>query len=79
MADYYPVLAHAVSKLPNNDARTRRDLYEQARGILIEKLYNDPSLAAKTAEELAALDTAIRRVEAETPPSRVKAGGAFGT
>jgi hypothetical protein len=70
MADYYPVLARAVSILPNNNARARRDLYERARAILIERLSNDPDgLAAKTAQELAALDTAIRRVEAETPPA----------
>ena len=79
MADYYPVLAHAVSKLPNNDARTRRDLYEQARGILIEKLYNDPSLAAQDCGR-------TRGARYGHPPrgggnaaGRVKAGGAFGT
>jgi hypothetical protein len=72
MADYYSVLAHAVSKLPNNNARTRRDLYERARGILIEKLSNDPGLAVKTAQELAELDTAIRRVEAETPSASMR-------
>jgi hypothetical protein len=67
MADYYPVLVRAVSILPNNNARARWDLYERARAILIEQLSNDPDgLAAKTAQELAALDTAIRRVEAET-------------
>jgi hypothetical protein len=73
MADYYPVLARAVSILPNNNARARRDLYERARAILIERLSNDPDgLAAKTAQELAALDTAIRRVEAETPPASTR-------
>jgi hypothetical protein len=70
MADYYPVLARAVSKLPNNTARSRRELYERARAIVIEQLRkNDPAgLASKTTHELAALDTAIRRVEAELPP-----------
>jgi hypothetical protein len=69
MADYYPVLARAVSRLPNNTARARRDLYERARAIVIEQLPHDPDgLAAKTVHELAALDTAIRRVEAKTAP-----------
>jgi hypothetical protein len=72
MADYYPILARAVSRLPNNNARARRELYERSRAIVVEQLRkNDPDdLASKTTHELAALDTAIRRVEAESPSSQ---------
>jgi hypothetical protein len=69
MADYYPVLASAVSRLPNNTARARQELYGRSRAIVIEQLRkNNPGdLASKTAHELAALDLAISRVEAESP------------
>jgi hypothetical protein len=74
MADYYPILTRAVSRLPNNNARARRELYERSRAIVIEQLRkNDPDdLASKTTRELAALDTAIRRVEAESPSSQTR-------
>lgn len=55
--------------MPNNTARARRELYERSRAIVVEQLRkNDPDdLASKTTHELAALYTAIRRVEAESP------------
>jgi hypothetical protein len=67
MADYYPVLARAVSKLPNNTARARRELYERAHAIVVGQLRkSDPDdITSNTKCELAALDTAIRRMEAE--------------
>jgi hypothetical protein len=34
MADYYPVLARAVSSLATNTAQARQKLYEHARSVL---------------------------------------------
>jgi hypothetical protein len=63
MADYYPVLARAVSRLSKNNARTRHELYERARGIVLEELRKrDPE---KLAPEQAALEAAVLRLEAE--------------
>ena len=63
MADYYPVLARAVSRLSENNARTRHELYERARGIVLEELRKrDPE---KLAPEQAALEAAVLRLEAE--------------
>ena len=63
MADYYPVLARAVSRLSENNARTRNELYERARGIVLEELRKrDPE---KLAPEQAALEAAVLRLEAE--------------
>ena len=38
MADYYSILARAVSRLATNNAQTRQELYEYARAILIAQL-----------------------------------------
>jgi hypothetical protein len=38
MADYYPVLARAVSSLAVNNAQTREELYEHARTVLVAEL-----------------------------------------
>jgi hypothetical protein len=72
MADYYPVLAHAVSRLANNNANDRQELYKRARTIADaqlsrEDLQRSPSQIMR---ERAALERAIRRVEAESlsPP-----------
>jgi hypothetical protein len=63
MADYYPVLARAVSRLSENNARTRNELYERARGIVLEELRKrDPE---KLAPEQAALEAAVLRLETE--------------
>ncbi len=64
MADYYPVLARAVARLPDNNARARQGLYERARAVVLEELRKqDP---AKLAPEQAQLEAAIRRLEAES-------------
>ena len=38
MADYYPILARAVSGLEVNSAQARQEIYEHARTVLIAHL-----------------------------------------
>jgi hypothetical protein len=70
MADFYPVLSRAVSRLDNNTQEARYELFARARTIAAAQLRSkDPPLAAKDiARELAALDAAIRKIEAESRP-----------
>jgi hypothetical protein len=72
MADYYPVLAHAVSRLANNNAKDRQELYKRARTIADAQLSREDlqRSASQIMRERAALEWAIRRVEAESvsPP-----------
>ena len=67
MADYYPVIARAVSRLPSKTDEARHAIYERARTALQENLRaHDPSLSpAELATEQFALDEAISRVETE--------------
>jgi hypothetical protein len=79
MADYYPVLARAVSRLPDNNGQARQEIYERARAIVLEELRKqDPK---KIASEQAQLEAAIFRLESEssihqTPPPRAPAARA---
>lgn len=76
MADFYPVLARAVSGLPKNDAQARRDLYARARAIVGEQLRRggrDP--AVDLLREQAALEAAIERIEAETRSGQAPMNG----
>ena len=68
MADYYPLLAKALANLPNRSAAsTRRAIYERARKALIGQLRSiqPPMPEGDIANEDAALDRAIARLEAE--------------
>jgi len=63
MADYYTVLARAISRLSDSNARKRHEIYERARAVVLEELSKlDPE---KIAPEQAQLEAAIQRLEAE--------------
>jgi hypothetical protein len=67
MADYYPLIAKAVSGLEKSTVEARRALYDRARTALLAQLRGvEPALSEPdiTRERLA-LEEAIRRVEAE--------------
>lgn len=67
MADYYPLIAKAVSGLDRSTVEARRALYDRARTALLAQLRGvEPALSEPdiTRERLA-LEEAIRRVEAE--------------
>lgn len=64
MADFYAILASAVSSLPHNDAEARQELYAHARTIVIKQL-RGRVLAPETKRQQTALEMAILRVEAE--------------
>jgi hypothetical protein len=72
MADYYSILAGAVSRLATNNAQARQELYESARTILIAQLRRkDPQISTLgTMSERVAFETAILRVEAESRSER---------
>ena len=67
MADYYPLIARAVSGLDKNTGDARRALYERARTALLAQLRGvTPALSeADITRERLALEEAIRRVEGE--------------
>lgn len=70
MADYYTVLARAVVNLETGDGAAREELYERARSIIVAELRKqNPKISALTiTREQAALEAAIRRLEAELQP-----------
>jgi hypothetical protein len=71
MADYYFVLARAVVNLESNDPAAREELYQRARNIIAAELRRqNPKMSALTiTREQAALEAAIRRIEAELSPA----------
>jgi hypothetical protein len=64
-ADYYPILAGAVSRLPTNSAQARQELYERARTILLTQLGRQEIAELGAVGERVILETAILKVEAE--------------
>ena len=70
MTDYYSVLARAVVNLEAEDGGAREELYERARKIIISELRKqNPKISALTiTREQAALEAAIRKLEAELQP-----------
>ena len=67
MADYYSVIARAVSRLPTKTDEARHAIYDRARTAVQESLRtHDPPLSpAELATERFALEAAISRVETE--------------
>jgi len=67
MADYYSVIARAVSRLPSKTDEARHAIYERARTVVQESLrtYDPPLSSAELATEHCALEAAISRVETE--------------
>lgn len=68
MADYYSILARAVSRLETNNAQVRQELYEYARAILNAHFdRSDPQISTlEVIDERVEFETAILRVEAES-------------
>jgi lipoprotein-anchoring transpeptidase ErfK/SrfK len=67
MVDYYPILARAMSAPEARDPQWRRGVYERARQMLVTQLLaRRPATPPDAiAAEQSALDTAIRKIEAE--------------
>ena len=68
MADYYPLIARAISGLePGAPGEARRALYERARTALIAQLRSvqPPLTETEITRERLALEEAVRKVEAE--------------
>ncbi len=67
MADYYPLIAKAVTGLDKSTGEARRAVYERARGALVAQLRSmTPALSeSEITRERLALEEAIRKVEAE--------------
>jgi hypothetical protein len=63
MADFYPVIARAVSSLGNNTPEARQKIYARARATLPGLLGNKSEL--ELARERLALETAIQEIEAQ--------------
>lgn len=68
MADYYPLIARAISGLdPGAPGEARRALYERARTALIAQLRSvqPPLTESEITRERLALEEAVRKVESE--------------
>ena len=68
MADYYPLIARAISGLdPSAPGESRRALYERARAALIAQLRSvqPPLSESEITRERLSLEEAVRKVESE--------------
>ena len=64
MADYYSIIARAVSRSPGATDEARQTIYEQARTALHERLGDDPRISdAELVNEHYRLEVAIYEVE----------------
>ena len=68
MADYYQLIARAVSALPNNSPEARDAIYERARRALVKQLriLDPPVSEADIERETKSLEEAIAQLEIET-------------
>src|SRR3979411_140664 len=84
MADYYPLIARAISGLdPSAPGESRRALYERARAALIAQLRSvqPPLSESEITRERLSLEEAVRKVESEAAQrarDASRAGGAAG-
>ena len=69
MADYYPVLARAVSRLATNTDEARHELYEHARSVLNKHLDgNNPQISKiDPIYERIAFEMAVLKLETKLP------------
>ncbi len=67
MVDYYAILSRAIDTAEASDRRWRRNLYERARRTLTSEMRarRPQPIQAEITRELAALEAAIKRIEAE--------------
>jgi lipoprotein-anchoring transpeptidase ErfK/SrfK len=74
MVDYYAILSRAIDRFEANDPGWRRDLYDRARRTLASEMRarRPQPTQAEISHELAALEAAVRRIEAE----RARSGSA---
>jgi hypothetical protein len=68
LADYYPTIFHAVSRLEPNTTETRGKIYDRARAAMLLQLRSViPSLTeSEIGREQLALEEAIKKVETES-------------
>jgi lipoprotein-anchoring transpeptidase ErfK/SrfK len=71
MVDYYAILSRAIDTAEASDRSWRRNLYDRARRTLMSEMRarRPQPIQAELARELAALEAAIKRIEAERAPS----------
>jgi lipoprotein-anchoring transpeptidase ErfK/SrfK len=71
MVDYYAILSRAIDAAQASDRGWRRNLYDRARRTLTSEMRTRSPQAteAEIARELAALEAAIKRIEAESARS----------
>jgi len=71
MVDYYAILSRAIDTAEANDRSWRRNLYDRARRTLMNEMRarRPQPIQAELARELAALEAAVKRIEAERAPS----------
>ena len=65
--DYYPLIDRAIASLEPNTFEARQEVYDHARRVLREQVRGvEPGLSElERADELLALEQAIRKVELE--------------
>ena len=70
MAEYYPLIAKAISSLPNSTPQTRLAIYDRARSALVRQLRSmqPPAPEIDITRETTALNDAIARLESELAP-----------
>jgi hypothetical protein len=68
MADYYPILARAVSRLAINNAQARQELYEHARSVLNKYLDGSNPQKSKVdpINERIAFEMAVLKLETKS-------------